>query len=153
MDALAGQGVEIDRQGADQGLAFAGPHFGDAALVQDHAADQLHVVGALPEGPPGRFAHHGEGFFQEVVEGFALGQALAEFDRFAAQGLVGEGLHGRLQRVDAFDAGAHRLDPAVVGRAEKLLGDAEHGCRRGPGTIGGAAGNPGKSARLSAAET
>ena len=45
MHAAAGQGVEINRQGGDQGLAFAGGHFGDLALVQGDAADQLDVKG------------------------------------------------------------------------------------------------------------
>ena len=41
--AAAGQGVQVDRQGGDQGLAFAGGHFRDPARVQRVAADQLHV--------------------------------------------------------------------------------------------------------------
>ena len=47
VDAVAGQRVEEDRQGRGQGLALAGPHLGDRAVVEDHAADQLHVVVAL----------------------------------------------------------------------------------------------------------
>ena len=49
VDALAGERVEIDRQRGDQRLAFAGPHLGDGALVQHHAADQLDVEMALAE--------------------------------------------------------------------------------------------------------
>ena len=45
--AAPGEGIEIDRQRGDQGLAFAGLHLGDLALVQDHAADELHVEMAL----------------------------------------------------------------------------------------------------------
>ena len=45
MHAPAGQGVEINRHGGDQGLAFAGGHFRDLALVQGDAAHQLHVEG------------------------------------------------------------------------------------------------------------
>jgi hypothetical protein len=41
--------VEIDRQRGDQRLAFAGLHLGDLALMQDHAAHQLHVEMALAE--------------------------------------------------------------------------------------------------------
>ena len=41
--ALAGQRVEVRRQRRDERLAFAGAHFGDLAVVQRHAADQLHV--------------------------------------------------------------------------------------------------------------
>jgi hypothetical protein len=37
------------RQRGDQGLALAGAHLGDLALVQHHAADQLHVEVAHAE--------------------------------------------------------------------------------------------------------
>ena len=78
VDALAVERVEIDRQRGDQGLAFAGPHLGDLALVQDHAADQLHVEMALAERALGGLAHGGEGLGQDVVQGLALGQPLAQ---------------------------------------------------------------------------
>ena len=66
--AAAGERVEIDRQRRDQRLAFAGLHLGDAALVQDHAADELHVEMALPERALGGLAAGGEGLDQDVVE-------------------------------------------------------------------------------------
>ena len=66
--AAAGNGVEVDRRGGDQGLAFAGFHFGDLAFVQDHAADQLDVKMALADHPAGRLAHRGEGRDQDVIE-------------------------------------------------------------------------------------
>ena len=53
--------VEVGGQGGDQGLALAGLHLGDPAEVQRHAAHELHVEVALPEHPPGRLAHDGEG--------------------------------------------------------------------------------------------
>ena len=77
MDALAGERIEIDRKGRDQRLAFAGLHLGDVALVQHHAADQLHVEMALAEGALGRLAHGGEGRHQQVVERLAVGELLA----------------------------------------------------------------------------
>jgi hypothetical protein len=48
----AGEGVEVERQRGDEGLALAGGHFGDLALVQGDAADELdvevhHVPGQL----------------------------------------------------------------------------------------------------------
>ena len=42
--APAGQGVEEYGEGGDEGLAFAGGHFGYLALVQDDAAEELDVV-------------------------------------------------------------------------------------------------------------
>ena len=44
VDALAGERVQEDRERRDEGLAFAGRHFGDLALVEDDAADELDVV-------------------------------------------------------------------------------------------------------------
>ena len=57
-----GECVQVGRQRGDQGLALAGAHFGDLALVQHHAADQLHIEMAHAQHPAGRLAHQGEGF-------------------------------------------------------------------------------------------
>ena len=80
--------VQIDGQRGDQRLAFAGLHFGDPALVQHHAADQLHVEMALAQRALGGLAHGGEGFGQEVVEGLAVGQPFLERGGQGAQILV-----------------------------------------------------------------
>ena len=112
--ALSGERVQIDRQGADQGLALAGAHLGDASVVEHHAADQLHVVVPLAKHPFGRLAHHREGLFQKVVQALALGQPRLEH--------LGPGLELRLaqrrnlglQRVDLADPRAHALDLALV---------------------------------------
>ena len=74
VDALAGQRIEIDRQGRDQRLAFTGAHLGDGALVEHHAADQLHVEVAHAEHALAGLAHHGEGRDEQVVELLALGE-------------------------------------------------------------------------------
>ena len=65
------QRVEIRRQRGDEGLAFAGDHFGDVALVQHHAAEHLHVVMPQPEEAAATFAANGKGLDQDVVERFA----------------------------------------------------------------------------------
>ncbi len=44
MYAVVGHGVEENGEGCDQCLAFARCHLGNLALVQDDAAEQLHVV-------------------------------------------------------------------------------------------------------------
>ena len=46
--------------------------------MQHDAADHLHVEMALAEHALGGLAHGGEGFGQEIVERFALGQAVAQ---------------------------------------------------------------------------
>ena len=61
MDAFAFEPIEIGGERRDQRLALAGPHLGDAALVQHHPADQLDVEMALAEDPLGGFANGREG--------------------------------------------------------------------------------------------
>ena len=72
VDAPAGQRIQIERQGGDQRLAFAGAHLGDLALVQDQPADQLHIVVALADGALGGLPHGGKGFRQEFIQHFLL---------------------------------------------------------------------------------
>ena len=126
--ALAGERVEIDRERRDQRLAFAGLHLGDPALVQDHAADQLHVEMALAERALGRLAAGREGRNQDVVERLAGGELLAELRGARAQRVVGERFELLLQRVDLVDPRSIGLDASLVGRAEQLAEEAvEHG--------------------------
>ena len=97
VDALAFQRVEVGRQRGDEGLAFTGLHFGDFAVVQHHAADQLNVEMAHVEDAAAGFADHREGFDQKVVERCALGDSLFEFNSFSGQVDVGELAKLRLQ--------------------------------------------------------
>jgi hypothetical protein len=122
VNALAFEGVEVDRQGGDQRLAFAGLHLGDLALVQDHAALELHIEVALAERALGRLAHHGEGLDQEVVQGLALGQPLAEFRRLGTQLLVAELGKLRLECVDLRHRLVEAFDDAIIGCAEQASG-------------------------------
>ena len=127
VDALALEGVEVDRQGGDQRLAFAGLHLGDLALVQDHAALELDVEVPLAERPLGRLAHRGEGLDQQVVQRLAFGQPLAELGRLGAQRLVGELLELRLERIDLRHRLVEAFDDPVIGRPEQAAGErAEH---------------------------
>jgi hypothetical protein len=81
-------------QGRDQRLAFAGLHLGDLALraalgsppvVQHGAADDLHVeVPHVEHTPPG-LANDSEHLGQQVVERFAIGESLTEFDRLGSE--------------------------------------------------------------------
>ena len=122
MDALAFQGVQIDGQGGDQGLAFAGLHLRDRAAVQHDAAHELDVEMALAQGAGRGLAHRGEGVRQDVLQALALGQALAQPDGARPQIVVAERLDGGLERVDGRDDRLQGVDVAVVGRAENPLG-------------------------------
>ena len=66
--AAARERVEVDGKRGNQRLALAGLHLGDLALVQDHAADHLHIEVALAQRAPGRLADGGEGGDEELVE-------------------------------------------------------------------------------------
>src|ERR1700733_2050669 len=68
MHAASAQGVQINGQSGDQGFSFAGLHFRDLALVQNHATDQLHIEVAHVQNATATFANHGEGFFQKLIE-------------------------------------------------------------------------------------
>ena len=121
VDALAGERVEVDRQGRHQGLALAGAHLGDGALVKDHAADELHVEVALAQGALGRLADGGEGRHQDIVQGLAGGELGLEVLRAGAELLVGQGLQLGLHRVDGRHLGPIGLQPAIIDRAEDFL--------------------------------
>ncbi len=107
---------------ADQGLALAGAHFGDLAVVQGHAADQLHIEVAHARAPacrPSRTTAKASG--SRCVERLALGHALLEFVGLGPQLLIGERLQAGLERIDALDGLGVLLDQPVVAAAENLL--------------------------------
>ena len=129
VDAASRERVEIDRQGGDQRLTFTGLHLGDLALVEHDAADELHVEVPHVQYAPAAFADDGESlgqnlierglqgrvFFVSIFDGIdALANALAKFVGLGAELLVGELLHGRLERVDLVDERRYALDLAFV---------------------------------------
>jgi hypothetical protein len=81
MHAATGEGIEVNRQGADERFAFAGGHFGDLPGCAGNAADELDVKGTISH-LRGWFAHgdvlaaqaaagifdHGEGLGQDFVQ-------------------------------------------------------------------------------------
>jgi len=92
MHALAGQRVQVGREGGHERLTLAGPHLGDLALVQCDAAHELHVEVPLAEGALGRLPHRGERLRQQAVEGLAGEVAAPELRGLVAKLLVREGL-------------------------------------------------------------
>ncbi len=108
MHALPGERVEVGRQRGHQGLALAGAHLGDLALMQGHSAQQLDIEMTQAKGAAGGLADGGKGLRDQVVQRRAIGQPLAEFRRPGPQGLVIQGPGGGLQLV----GGGH--DPVVA---------------------------------------
>ena len=66
--ALAGDGVEIARERRDERLALAGLHLGDLPLVEDHAADELHVEVTQAQRAHRRLAHDGKCLREQFLE-------------------------------------------------------------------------------------
>ncbi len=121
--ALAGDGVQIDGQGGDQGLALAGAHFGNLSLMQHHAAQQLDVVVALAQCPLGGFAYGGERVGQQIVQIGAVLVFPAEFVRARAQLVVRQFFHIGFERIDLRHDALQAFDFAIIGAAEKALRD------------------------------
>src|ERR1019366_7375251 len=71
MDAPTGQRVEDRGQRPDEGLALAGAHLRDLAMMEDDPADQLDVEMAHPQGPLHGLTGHREDFGEGVVKGGA----------------------------------------------------------------------------------
>src|ERR1035438_7618885 len=114
VNALAGEGVQVAREGGDEGFAFTGFHFGDFALVEDHAAHQLDVEMAHVELAAAGLADHGKGWNQEVVEGGALSDLFFEFNSFGGQVDIGELAHPGFQSGDSGHGGQHGFDFTLV---------------------------------------
>ncbi|MNW87477.1 hypothetical protein D3C86_167210 [compost metagenome] len=87
--AFAGQCIQVGRQRCHQGFTLTRAHFGDFAVVQRHAAYQLHVEVAHLEDTLAGLTANGKCFRQELVDVFALGETLLEFRGLGLQGLIG----------------------------------------------------------------
>ena len=125
--AAPGQRIEDRGKRRDEGLALAGLHLGDLALVQHHAADELDVEMALAERALAGLAHRGEDRRQQVLHRLVLafaildrGQRRLPFGDLRAQLVVGELLELRLQPVDLVDVRPQTFNFAVVLRTEDL---------------------------------
>ncbi len=125
--ALAFERVEVDGQRGDERLAFARLHLGDGALVQHHAADELHVVVPHLEHAPAGLAADGKGFNQDVVEARAVVELLLELRRLGLQLGVAELLDLRFEIVDGGNARAHLAQgPLVRGAEDTFRYPGEH---------------------------
>ena len=120
---LAGQGVEVGRQHAGQGLALAGLHFRDVAQVQRGAAHQLHIERALGQHPPCRFATHRERLGQQIVErdrALRVGEPRPELVGLGPQLGIGQRLDVVGQGVDVVGHPTQPFDHAAFTKAQQL---------------------------------
>ena len=88
--------------------------------MQNHSADQLHVVMPHVEKSTTGFAAYRKGFDQDVVNCFALGQSLTKSLGFLFELIIGKYFVLGLQRIDGVNFGLQPLDVARVGRSEKV---------------------------------
>ena len=117
MDGVAAQCVEICGKRSDEGLAFAGAHLGDFAFVKDDAADHLYVEVAHAEDARGCFTYGGEGFREDVVEGFAAAEAGLELVGQCSEVIVHQTAHRVFVCVDVVDDRLEQFELLLVGIA------------------------------------
>jgi len=92
-----------------------------------HAADELDVEVPHVEDAAAGFADDGKSFDKQIVQGFAVGYAFAEFDGLRTELVVGKRLNLRLEGVDLQNERAEPLDFTLVLRADDLGEDlTEH---------------------------
>ncbi|CAI8152819.1 MAG: Uncharacterised protein [Pseudidiomarina mangrovi] len=103
MHTLAAQRVEIGREGSREGFTFTSTHFGNTIIVQDHAANQLHIKVAHIEHPHTGLTHSGEGFWQNTVQASTIGNALLKLAGFGFELLIAECFVFRLKGIDGDD--------------------------------------------------
>ena len=128
MHALAGQRIERHGQRGHKGLALAGLHFGDLALVQDHAADELHVIVAHAQHAARGLPHQSKNLGQQIVQRLFPGlHGLPALAHAPGKVLVGQGLHIGFKRIDARNQRAQPPQIALVLAAEDFFEDiSEH---------------------------
>jgi len=90
MNALAGQCIEIGRQGGHQGLALAGTHLRNLAFVQDHATHELDIEVPHAQDPTACLAADGKGLHEQRVDGGAVLRALTKLGGLGNELGVGE---------------------------------------------------------------
>ena len=136
--ALAGQRVERHRERGRERLALAGLHLRDAALVQRHRADQLHVEVAHPHLALAGLAHDREALGEERVEILPVRGALAQRVDPLAQLRVAVVFELGLERADQRDALLVLLELLRLADVEGAIQDghaprvATEGWRRRP---------------------
>ena len=134
--------VQVEREARDEGLALAGLHLGDVALVEDDAAHHLDVEHALVGLAHARLADGRVGLEEELLELLAVLEPLPELGGLRAQLGVGERLELGLERRDVGGLLLQPLHAPAFAEAKCLLESAQlrhhpQGTARPPGCCGG----------------
>ena len=129
VDAGAREPVQVERERGDEGLALAGLHLGDVALVENDSAHHLDVEHALLRLAPACLAHGSVGLEQQLVERLPVLEALAQGHSRPAELVVGELLEVRLERSDVVGLGREPLHAPALAEAKDLLELSEIGGR------------------------
>ena len=98
VNALALERIQIGRQRRDQRLSFTGFHLGDAALMQNDAADDLYLEMLHADTSPRRLTADRKRLRQKVIQRFAACETLLELRRLGLQLFIGQCCHLILQR-------------------------------------------------------
>ena len=125
---VAGQGVQVAGQRGDERLALAGLHLGDLAVVQSHAADELHVEVTQPQRAHRGLAHGGERFGQKALEILSVLGAFAERGGERAKLLVRARLHLGFEAVDLGRGGFVVLELLALAKRQELGKKSCHVC-------------------------
>ena len=88
VNPFAGQGVQTGGKSGHEGLTLAGPHLGDGAFVEGHAADELHIEMPHVEDAPAALPADREGLGKEIVESGAPGEPVLELAGLRPEVLV-----------------------------------------------------------------
>ena len=118
VDALAGKRVQVHGERGNERLAFAGPHFGNRALVQHHPADELHVEMPLAERSLCGLAHRRESLRENVVEISPVSDLLAEDVGPGSEFGITQCRDLWLKSVDFCHERLIALEAAIVGRSK-----------------------------------
>ncbi len=130
VDALAGERVEVERLGRHEGLALAGLHLGDVALVEDDAAHHLHLEQLDATVAAEGLAHRGERLEEQLLERRAVLEPLLELRRLPLELGIRELLELGLEREDVLGLVADPLEAPALAGAQNFLEGAQSGRHR-----------------------
>ena len=114
MHTLAGERIQISRQGRNQGFTFTGFHLGDASFMQRHATHHLHIKMPHAHNALAGFTDQGKGFRKNGIKALTLRNTLLVLGGFGLQLFVTQGVQFLFLGIDADHNLAHALQLTLV---------------------------------------